>query len=184
MTNIMRNLLTQKPVSFNVLLDLFEAYLATIDEPLTKRCDLIREEFDHTQGDIFGHICGVRHDSSRMAQHIQRIRFERNHGKDVTVTLPPRDASLVSFAIKEASQVIADAATIFDLLRTRALADDANEDCEAMAIMSLAYKAQAQSADYDVGTLRRFAETLAKAGSYVQAEKPVAAEPVEVEVPS
>ena len=180
MTNIMRNLLTQKPVSFNVLLDLYEAYLATIDEPLTKGCDLIREEFDYTQGDIFGHICGVRHDSSRMAQHIQRIRFERNHGRDVT--LPPRDASLVSFAIKEASQVIADAATIFDLLRTRALADDANEDCEAMAIMSLAYKALAQSADYDVGTLRRFAETLAKAGSYAQAEKPVAAEPVEVEV--
>lgn len=48
--------------------------------------------------------------------------------------------------------------------------------------MSLAYKALAQSADYDVGTLRRFAETLAKAGSYAQAEKPVAAEPVEVEV--
>ena len=177
MTNIMRNLLTQKPVSFNELLDLFAAYVATIEEPLQKSVTLIADQFNYTYGDIFGHICGVSQDAGTMAKHIQRIRSDRNRGCDVSVTLQSGDAAMLSHAIKETGRVIEDAGRVFVFLQNRAEAADAEEDFEATAIISLAARAL-EHTEEQVSELRLFAAKLAKAGSYVQAEKPVEVEVV------
>lgn len=52
-------LLSENPISFNELLDLFEAYVSPIAEPLHEAVHLIRDELNYQSGDIFQHICGV-----------------------------------------------------------------------------------------------------------------------------
>ena len=169
-----RHLLGQNPISFNELLDLFEAYAKTISPPLEKGIILIREQFDYSQGDIFGHIFGIATDSSYIIKDIKCIRADRNRGRDNQLTLPFNDAAVVSHSIKETGRVIEDAETVLGFLLSRAENDDANEDSEEMAIISLARRAVAQAADHDVSRLRRFAADLAKAGKYLQGEEEVA----------
>ena len=170
-----RHLLGQNPVSFNELLDLFEAYAETISPPLEKGCDLIREQFDYSQGDIFSHVFGVAIDSSYMIKDIKRIHADRNRGRDIEITLPFVEAAVVSHSIEVTGRVIEDAATVFGFLLSRAENDDANEDSEGMAIISLARRAVAQAADHDVSRLRRFAADLAKAREYLDVEVEVSA---------
>lgn len=111
MTQI-RKLLAQNPISFNELLDLFEAYVATIATPLNKSCDLIREEFHYVEGDIFGHICGVSTDAGDMAKRLTQIRTARNKRRDVTITLTKIDAFTLESAFQQASRTISDATTV------------------------------------------------------------------------
>lgn len=40
-------LVSQDPMTFNELLDLFDAYVATIEEPLNNARNLIREYLEH-----------------------------------------------------------------------------------------------------------------------------------------
>ena len=169
-----RHLLGQNPVSFNELLDLFEAYAETISPPLEKGINLIREQFDYSQGDIFSHICSVSHVSGNMIKDIKRIRADRNRGRDIQLTLPFVEAAIVSHSIETTGRVIEDAEAVLGFLLSRAENDDANEDSEGMAIISLARRAVAQAADHDVSRLRRFAAELAKAGKYLQGEEEVA----------
>ena len=169
-----RHLLGQNPISFNELLDLFEAYAETIAPPLEKGCDLIREQFDYSQGDIFGHVFGVATDSSYIIKDIKRIRADRNRGSDVTITLPSGTAMMLSHAIKETSRVIEDAATVFGFLQSRAEEKDTIEDFEAKAIISLAQRAL-EHAEEQVSELRQFAIKISKAREYLDVEEEDAA---------
>ena len=167
-----RHLLGQNPISFNELLDLFEAYAETIAPPLDKGCDLIREQFDYSQGDIFGHICSVSHVSGNMIKDIKRIRADRNRGSDVTITLPSGTAMMLSHAIKETSRVIEDAATVFGFLQSRAEEKDTVEDFEARAIISLAHRAL-EHAEEQVCELRQLAIKISKARKYLDVEEEI-----------
>lgn len=167
-----RHLLGHNPISFNDLLDLFEAYAETISPPLEKGINLIREQFDYSQGDIFSHICSVSHVSGNMIKDIKRIRADRNRGSDVTITWPSGTAMMLSHAIKETSRVIEDAATVFGFLQSRAEEKDTVEDFEATAIISLAHRAL-EHAEEQVCELRQFAIKISKASKYLDVEEEV-----------
>lgn len=94
----MRELLSQNPMTFNELLDLFEAHVSTIGPPLTKATSLIHDELDYHEGDIFGHIVGVIDNADQLAKRLCQIRTARTAGSDVTITLAQPDAKRLGCA--------------------------------------------------------------------------------------
>lgn len=66
----MRELLSQNPMTFNELLDLFEAYVSTIGGPINKGHDMLREEIGAGEHAALGHIFGVACDAEDMAKRL------------------------------------------------------------------------------------------------------------------
>lgn len=171
----MRNLLSQNPMTFNELLDLFEAYVSTIDGPLFKARNLIQDKLDYHEGDIFGHIVGVVDDADQMAKRLKQIRAARNAGTDVTINISRNNALRLGHAIHEIDRVFSAAGSAFELLHNRAVADANNEDAGALAVMTLAQRALMDADEQEGAELRRFATRLRDAGKYQHIDQEEAA---------
>lgn len=111
-----RNLLSRSPMTFNELLDLFEAYVASIGGPIRKGHDMLREEIGWGEHDALGHIFGVVDDAEQMAKRLCQIRAARNTGADVTVTLTEIECRQLDTAIPDVIDLLGDAASMLDLL--------------------------------------------------------------------
>lgn len=167
----MRNLLSQEPMTFNELLDLFKAYVATIGGPIYKSHDMLREEIDLGKNVALGHILGVADDAEAMAKRLCHIRAARNSGSDVTITLTRNDADRLEDALGEIDRMFSHAATVFDLLHDRASSNKGNEDVESMAIMSLAHRALSGADEREAAKLRLFTRKLREARQYQHIEQ-------------
>ena len=147
---VIRELLSQDPMTFNDLLDLFEGYLASVPAPLHSATALIHEELNYRDGDIFSHIIGVADDAGRMATRLRQVRAARNAGTDVTITQTREGATKVGKAADEAQYLLTEAAAVFGLLHG-GIADGylAPSDNGVLAVMSLAGRALQSAADQE-----------------------------------
>ncbi|WP_426037991.1 hypothetical protein [Cypionkella sp. TWP1-2-1b2] len=170
----MRELLARNPLSFNELLDMFEPYVATVSPPLFKAHDLIEEQCDYRQGEIFTQIFAVC-DTDLIARKLKQVRASRNADGEVMVSLTRFDAKMVESAIREASRTISDATTVLGGLCRRAGRHDTPESVEAIALMSLTHRALGSSEDAEFVRLLGFASKIEAARKYGQVEEEEAA---------
>lgn len=112
----MRNLLSRTPVSTDEVLDLFQAYVSTIGDPLVKAVNMITDELDYRSGDIFSNIIGVVDDANEMAKRVKQIRAARNAGTDVTITLTEIEHRQLDTAIPDMIDLLGDTASTLELL--------------------------------------------------------------------
>ena len=159
----MRELLSQNPMTFNELLDLFEAYVSTIGGPINTGHDMLRKEIGGGEHVALGHIFGVACDAEDMAKRLCQIRTARTAGSDVTITLAQPDAKRLGWALREIERMFSSAADAFELLE-RTGAEDM--DPGALAVIALARRALLVAAAHDGAELRCFADKLEKAGQY------------------
>lgn len=171
----MRNLLSQEPMTFNELLNLFEACVSTIGEPIRKGYDMLREEVGWGEHAALGHVFGVACDAEDMAKRIGQIRAARNAGTDVTITMTRGDAFRLEHAIREIGCMLSAAGSTFELLHDRAAPDTDNEDAGARVVMALAQRALMDTDKRDVAGLRRFAARLLKESQYQHIDQEEAA---------
>lgn len=171
----MRPLLSQDPVSFNELLDLFEGYVSTIGPPIHKGHDMLREVVGAGENPALGHIFGVACDAEDMAKRLKQIRAARNTGTDVTITMTRSDVDRLEYALREIDLTFSYAAAVFDLLHGRASADDANADSHAMAVMFMANRALTGADEREGAIVRGFLRRLTEAGKYQQFDQEEAA---------
>lgn len=181
MTNI-RDLLSQNPMTFNELLDLFEAYVSSIGAPLFEATNLIRDELNYYEGDIFGHIVGVSNDAEDMAKRLGQIRAARNSGTDVTININHYNAKGVEISIREVSRMIANTATVLAQVQhhLEANSDDGNDT--AIALVELLLGAARSADEREVTTLLSLAKTISEAGKYRSTDLQVSNDP-EVSAP-
>lgn len=152
-------------MTFNDLLDLFEAYVSTIYAPLDRGCDMIKEQLDYHEGEIFGHIVGVVDDADQMAKRLNQIRTARNSGDDVTVTMSSGEAKAIEDAADSMQHLLSEAAETFDLLHVGiSLGHFAGDDPGPLSVMSLAHRAFRAAAEGE-------GETLAGLGMRLRKEK-------------
>lgn len=111
----MGNQLSQVPVSFDELLDLFDAYVATIGAPLLKATHLIQDELGYREGDIFEHIVGVVDDADVMAKRLRHIRAVRKDQEPVTLTLTEAELDRYKAALEEVPYLIGHARFICNM---------------------------------------------------------------------
>ena len=162
-----RTLSPQNPVSFNELLDLFEAYVATIGPPLETGCNLIREQFNYNQGDIFGHIFGTKANADDMAQRLKQIRAARSSSADVTLTLTEHEARRAEVVTSEIEHLFTQAAWVFDLLHTGLASRHLDpEGPGTLAVLELARRAMMSAAEQEGGAMTHLGSQLRKAKSY------------------
>lgn len=154
------------PVSFNDLLDLFEAYVATISGPINKGHDMLREAIGMGDNTALGHIFGVACDAEDMAKRLKQIRAERNTGTDVTIALTRNEADRLEYALCEMDRMFSAAGSAFELLHDRAAADAENDDIGSMAVMSLAQRALMDTDEKEGAFLRLFSRKLREARQY------------------
>lgn len=155
----MRNLLSKNPMTFNELLDLFEAYVSSIGGPIKQGHAMLREEIGAGEHVALGHIFGVACDAEDMAKRLEQIRADRNTGTDVTVTLAEGEARMLALALREIGDMVRDAASAFWLLRRKT-------EGEHMAIASMSYRALSETDDQEGATLRQFVARLCEAGQF------------------
>jgi hypothetical protein len=156
----MRKLLSQNPMTFNELLDLFEAYVSTIGAPINKGHAMLREVLGEGENTALGHVFGVACDADDMARRLQEIRAARNSGTDIKITLSHHDAVRLEYAISEIDRVFSQAAAVIELLHDRAKSDDANEDNKAMAVMAITSRAMMDVDEREGASMRHFAKRL------------------------
>lgn len=155
------------PVSVNELLDLFESYVSTIGTPLTKATNLIHDELDYREGDIFSHIIGVADDADQMAKRLKQIRAACNTGTDVTITLAREAAVRVENAAEEVQTVLLQAGAVFGLLHGVIVSGGlSSDDFGVTAVMSLAERALMNVADDEGFYLSHLACKLREARQY------------------
>ena len=171
----MRKLLSQEPMTFNELLDLFEGYLSVVHGEINKGHDLLREEIGAGEHVALGHIFGVACDAEDMAKRLGRVRDARNAGTDVTVTMTRADALILGEALREVVRMVEHAASVFALLSRRKWPDDEDEGYGARAILYLANRALLDADDRDSAHLRRFASILNEATHHPSAQREEAA---------
>ncbi|MFN4172146.1 MAG: hypothetical protein ACK4GW_10370 [Pseudorhodobacter sp.] len=167
-TPSIRELLARNPLSYNELLDLFEAYVLTIGAPLQKAANLIHEELDYREGNIFQNILTPVDEAAMMAKRIKQIRAAHNKGTDVTITLSRMDALRLEDALSEVDRMFGAAAGAIEFLHARAKADSENEDAHARAIMALTERAMMDTDEREGAALRQFADRLQEARQYQQ----------------
>jgi hypothetical protein len=166
MINI-RNLLVQNPVSFDELLDLFEAYVATIGAPLDAAANLIRDQFNYNHGDIFGHICGTKINAEDVAKRLKQIRAARRASADVTLTLTEQEANQAEVVTSEVEHLFTQAAWTFDLLHTGLVSGHLDPEGPGfLAVLDLARRAMQSAAEHEGEAMTRLGDSLRKAKSY------------------
>lgn len=143
----MKNLLSQEPMTFNELLDLFEAYVLTIGTPIRKGTDMIREEVGGGENTALGHIFGVACDAEEMAKRIKQIRAARNTGTDVSITLTEIEHRQLDTAIPDVICLLGDMARTFDLLSVGFDSGNIDPDQPAVAVMLRLLSRALQGAD-------------------------------------
>lgn len=163
------------PVSFNELLDLFEAYVATISEPINKGHDMLRDVIGMGENTALGHIFGVACDADDMAKRLKQIRAERNNGTDVTIALTRNEADRLEYALCEIDRMFSAAGRVCQLLHDRAVADVENDDIDSIAVMSLAQRALMNADEREGEFLRQFTRKLREASKYLQINQEEAA---------
>lgn len=167
MMQTMRDLLSQNPMTFNELLDLFEAYVSTIGGPINKGHDMLREEIGGGDHVALGHIFGVACDAEDMAKRLCQIRTSRNAGFDVTITLAQSDANRLRYALDEFNRMLAATASAIELLHTRAINNPENEDAGARAVMALTQRALMEADEREGAVIRQFNQKLRESGAYL-----------------
>lgn len=154
-------LVSQDPMTFNELLDLFDAYVATIEEPLNNARNLIREYLEHPQsGDINFHVIDVMNDADDMAARLKQIRTLRNTGTDVQVALTLADARIAGFALQETTRLLSDAESALDLLQSRLTNSD---DFQALSVIALSRRALRAAEEHEFRALHEIGDILNKA---------------------
>ncbi|MDP5308159.1 hypothetical protein, partial [Paracoccus spongiarum] len=93
-------------VSFDALLDLFEAYVATVGVPLQDAVNLIRDELDYHQGEIFLKILTPVHDAEQMAQQLRVIRARRQASGVVRLELSRSDARITRTHARDLQELV------------------------------------------------------------------------------
>lgn len=169
-----RSLLSQNPMTFNELLDLFEEYVSGVCEQIHKGHNMLREEIGGGRHIALGYIFGVECDSEEIAQRLKQIRIDRNSGSDVSLTLPMIEARSLEHAVHEIDRMFTHAAVAFRFLADRATpameADDELGDMMAIAMMSFANRALTDVDDREFAILRSFIRKLNKAAKYQPAD--------------
>jgi hypothetical protein len=112
----MSTLLSRNPMTFNELLDLFEAYVGSIGGPIHKGHDMLREEIGAGENAALGHIFGVACDAEDMAKRLKHIRAARNTGTDVMITLTEIEHHQIETAIPDLIGILGDTASMLGLL--------------------------------------------------------------------
>lgn len=161
-----RELLSQEPLSFNELLDLFESYVSTVSAPLFKGHDMLREEIGAGEHEALGEIFGVACDANLLAKRLCQIRAARNSGSDVTITMTRHEALILGMALEEMDRVSSAVISAIEMLHARAEADTENEDAGSRAILALALRAMAVSDEQDGAKLRLFSRKLRETGAF------------------
>ena len=162
---------SMQPRTFNELLDLFEAYLATIPAPLKKAREAIYEELNYRQGEIFADIIGVVDLSEQMQKSLKALRAAHNSGTDFALTLSQIEANSLEGALGDVDRVLSSSAAALELLRDRADNDTENEDTGGRAVMELTERALFTAYEYEGAKLRTFAAKLRKARAYQSSEQ-------------
>ncbi|WP_323005432.1 hypothetical protein [Pseudorhodobacter sp.] len=162
-----RDLLTRNPVSFDELLDLFEAYTATIGAPLDAAADLIRDQFNYNHGDIFGHIFGTKANAHDMTVRLKQIRATRSASADVTLTLTEQEANQAEVVTSEVEHLFTQAAHVFELLHTGLASRHLDPEAPGvLAVLELARRAMMSAAEHEGEAMTRLGDSLRKAKSY------------------
>ena len=143
----MKNLISQEPMTFNELLDLFEAYVSTIGDPLNKAVNLITNELDYHSGDIFSHIVGVVDDAHEISKRVKQIRAARNIGTDVSITLTEIEHRQLDTAIPDVICLLGDMARTLDLLSVGFDSGNIDPDQPAIGAMLRLLSRALQGAD-------------------------------------
>ncbi len=112
----MRKLLSQDPMTFNELLDLFEVHVASIGGPITRGHDLLREEIGMGENVALGHIFGVACDAEDRTKRLGQIRATRNAGTNVTITLTAVEHRQLDTGISDVIDLLNDTASTLDFL--------------------------------------------------------------------
>ncbi len=112
----MRSLLSEDPISFNELLDLFSSYVLTIRAPISKAHDMLREEIGMGENEALGYIFGVADDAELMAKRLCQIRTARNTGSDVAITLTQIEWRQLDTALPDVIDLLGDTVQTLDLL--------------------------------------------------------------------
>lgn len=159
-------LLRQQPLSYNELLDLFEAYVATIGGPINKGHDMLREVIGMGENTALGHIFGVACDAEDMAKRLKQLRAAHNTATDVTLILTRNEADRLEYTLCEMERMFSAAGSAFELLHDRAAADVENDDIGSMAVMSLAQRALMDTDEKEGAFLRLFSRKLREARQY------------------
>lgn len=166
MMQTMRDLLSQNPMTFNELLDLFEAYVSTIGGPINKGHDKLREEIGGGQHVALGHIFGVACDADQMAKRLCQIRTARNAGSDVTITMTRGDATHLGYAHAEIDRMLSATVGTIELLLARAMTDPEKQDAGARAVMELMQRALMEVDEREGAVIRLFSQKLRENGAY------------------
>ncbi|WP_157767392.1 hypothetical protein [Paracoccus yeei] len=162
-----RIMLAADPKSFDDLLDLFSAYVATIAPPIHKGHDMLREEIGAGEHVALGHIFGVACDAEDMAKRLQQIRAARGAEPDVSLVLDRTGAGRLADAIGDLPGVISDAAGVMDYLhapdQTGAMK---GMEAEAAGILSLCSRGLRAFIENDCDALWRAEVALRAAASH------------------
>lgn len=116
MMETVRNLLSQNPMTFNELLDLFEAYVTTIGRPINEGHYMLREVIGGGENTALGLIFGVACDAEDVAKWLKQLRVARNTGTDVTITLTETEHRQLDTAIPDMIDLVEDTVRALDLL--------------------------------------------------------------------
>lgn len=112
----LKSLLSREPASLNELLDVFLDYLSTIETPLRTAAEVIRDQFNYRQGDIFLHTTGTIDRAYMMSKWVEKLRDRCNRDDTVTISIPRHQ---VRGLIRANEQVIAyagNAVSVFEMI--------------------------------------------------------------------
>ena len=156
-----RAFLSANPMTFNELLDLFEAFLTASYNIITDATRTLHDDFEGgslRNNDDLASIFGVAVTGGDMARRLQQIRAERNAGSDVTITLTRIDAVSLECTLVETDHLLSAAGCVFEHLQKRD-----TDDAGASAVMALAERALFNAYEIEGARLRKFIDQLRSA---------------------
>ncbi|MBU3032381.1 hypothetical protein [Paracoccus marinaquae] len=168
---------SRNPLSFDDLLDLFEAYVATIGAPLQKAVHLIQDELDYHQGDIFQNIMTPVCDAEDMAQRLRAIRAVRQARGMVHLVLSPPDVRITAGHVQELQELVYDAAAALSTVHRTVmndpqyLADDWQMPAGTLETINLTRRVLDDAAERQCAYLRRHAQLLERAAARLDTEE-------------
>ncbi|MDF3855294.1 hypothetical protein [Paracoccus pantotrophus] len=160
-----RAILAADPKSFIELLDLFEAYVASIGGTINKGHDMLREEIGAGENVALGHIFGVACDAEEMTKRLGRIRAARNTGTDVTITMTGIEAKTTAHALEEVRRCLGETESALGIVEDRL---DTDDDYAALAVLSLIRRALSSMLEHEATNLHRLAVSINNTTKYIQ----------------
>ncbi|KGJ20715.1 hypothetical protein [Paracoccus sanguinis] len=160
-----RDLLRQNPSSFLELVELFEAYLSTIDDPILQAVNLLRDRFGdrltfEERGDVNELAMRPVNDVRDMRRWLEQQRGARLASGSVQIEMSRADARVLALHLREATALLHDTSDMIDLVRGR-LDEVADEVSPGISgVLSLSSRAIADCADRQGAQFRKLAKAL------------------------